>query len=249
MISLSQIKSYKSLQIKKYRQQAQKFLVEGSKSVLELLKSEFNIEIILATRQFLANYGDFLKNASVSVEEVSEKVISRISQLKTNESVLAVVNMPADSDPPFKTKENIVALDSISDPGNLGTILRIADWYGIKTILASEDTVELYNPKVIQASMGSFTRTRIYYGDLKSFFKKFEQPVIGTYMEGEDVHDFHQTDPAIILFGNESSGINPELDSVVDHKLTIPRTGQAESLNVAISCAVVLDNLTNRASF
>jgi len=243
MISLSQIKSYKSLQIKKYRQQAQKFLVEGSKSVLELLDSDFKIEIILTTSQFLTKYGDFLKNYAGNIEEVSEKVISRISQLKTNESVLAVVNMPSHTDLSYTFKNNIVALDSISDPGNLGTILRIADWYGIRTILASEKTVDIYNPKAIQASMGSFTRVKVYYGDLKTYIQKFDKPVIGTYMKGEDVHDFQLRDPSIILFGSESHGIDPKLESLVDHKLTIPRIGQAESLNVAISCAIVLDNL------
>ena len=243
MISLSQIKSYKSLQIKKYRQQAQKFLVEGSKSVLELLNSDYNIEIILTTRQFLSKYGDFLKNSAVNIEEVSEKVISRISQLKTNESVLAVVNMPSHTDPPYTLKENILALDSISDPGNLGTILRIADWYGINTILASEETVDLYNPKVIQASMGSFVRVKVFYGDLKTYFKVFDRPVIGTYMDGKDIHSFQLNDPAIVLFGSESHGVSPDLESLVDHKLTIPRIGQAESLNVAISCAIILDNL------
>ena len=119
----------------------------------------------------------------------------------------------------------------------------MVDWYGISTILASEDTVDFYNPKVIQASMGSFTRTRMFYGDLKIFFKEFSKPVIGTFMKGEDVHEFHLTNPSIILFGSESHGINQDLESIIDHKISIPPIGEAESLNVALSCAVVLDNL------
>ena len=245
MLSLSQIKSYKSLQIKKYRQNAQRFLVEGSKSVFELMKSDFEIEVILITQDYHDKYFQYFHEVSDRIEVVSNKIISRIGTLTTNESILAVAKMRKHEEPEIERGNYVLAFEDLNDPGNLGTILRIADWYGIKNIVASPDTVDFYNPKVIQSSMGSFTRISVYYCDLIPYIRNNSVPVIGTFIDGESesIHTFKFPATSIIVFGNESHGISRMLGTLVDHKLTIPRFGNAESLNVAVSCAVVLDNL------
>jgi TrmH family RNA methyltransferase len=146
--------------------------------------------------------------------------------------------------------EFVLVLDDIRDPGNLGTILRIADWYGIKKVICSETTVDFYNPKVVSASMGSFTRILVYYSEISEYFENIEKnkntEIIGTFLNSENVHHFDFPSSGYIVLGNESNGIGSEVEKVITKKITIPRFGEAESLNVGIATAVVLDNLRRR---
>ncbi len=135
-----------------------------------------------------------------------------------------------------------MALESINDPGNLGAIIRIADWYGIEKILCSSDTVDFYNPKVIAASMGSFLRVQVQYGDLSELLKNTALPVLGAFLDGTNVHKFQFPTEGILVIGSEAHGISPALEKIVTEKITIPRTGKAESLNAAIATAIICDN-------
>ena len=173
---------------------------------------------------------------------VKQDEIEKVSALESNDSALAVVKQKQNILPEIKTDEIIIALDEIKDPGNLGTIVRIADWYGIQNIIASKTTADFYNSKVISASMGSFTRINIFYTDLAEFLSKIKLPILGAYLEGENIHKMSFPKNGILLMGNESNGISKEMEKFVTQKVTIPGYGKAESLNVAIATAVILDN-------
>lgn len=240
MMSKSVAKFIKSLQLKKYRKQEQLFLVEGSKSTLEAINSHFNVRTVLCTEQFYEQFSNQLKG--LEVLKVTEKQLTEVGTLKSNNAALAVVEMPVVNSKKADADKVYLALDDINDPGNLGTILRVADWYGIDTILASEETAELYNPKVISASKGSFTRVEVVYGDLERLIQESQLPVYGTFMEGDDIHKTRFKKGCIIVFGNEANGISPKIEELVDHKITIPKIGGAESLNVAMAAAIVCDN-------
>jgi TrmH family RNA methyltransferase len=240
MMSKSVAKFIKSLQLKKYRKQEQLFLVEGSKSTLEVMNSHFNVRTVLCTEQFYEQFSNQLKG--LEVLKVTEKQLTEVGTLKSNNAALAVVEMPVADGKKADADKLYLALDDINDPGNLGTILRVADWYGIDTILASEETAELYNPKVISASKGSFTRVEVVYGDLERLIKEFQLPVYGTFMAGDDIHKTHFKKGCIIVFGNEANGISSKIEKLIDYKVTIPKIGGAESLNVAMAAAIVCDN-------
>jgi TrmH family RNA methyltransferase len=240
MLSKAKIKFVKSLQIKKYRKQEQCFVVEGAKSVQELLNSDFEIVSVLGTWEFLS--GTNLKRVH-DVIEVTANELEEIGDFQSNDSALAVARMKENQ--PFKvvSGEFAVALDDIRDPGNLGTIIRTADWYGITKIIASEETADFYNPKVIHSTMGSFTRIQIFYTDLGKYLKEQPHRVFGAYLHGTDVHEVDFGNQGIILIGNESRGISPVLETMVSDRITIPRFGAAESLNAAIATAIICDNL------
>ena len=234
----------KSLQDKKYRQKTGLFLVEGEKSVAEVLSSDFEIKTLLSTRLFQTKYQKLLKDKKVVCETVEAPEIEKVSSLESNDSALAVVRQKTNLvlDNKIGGDEIVLALDNIRDPGNFGTIIRIADWYGVKNIIASIGTVDLYNPKVISATKGSFTRVNVYYADLKNYLEKVNTPVLGAFMEGVNAHKFSFPKNGILVMGNESNGITPEIEKVIRQKITIPNFGgQAESLNVAIATAVLLD--------
>jgi TrmH family RNA methyltransferase len=235
----------KSLHDKKYRQNTGLFLVEGEKSVMETLSSDFEIKTILATKSFYTKYSKLIKDKNITCEIVELGEIEKVSTLESNDSALAIVKQKNyQLDLNFKDIEGeiILALDNIRDPGNFGTIIRIADWYGIKKIVASIGTVDLYNPKVISATKGSFTRVNVYYADLNDFFTKTTLPILGAFMTGDNVHKFNFPKNGILVMGNESNGISPELEKNITKKITIPPFGQTESLNVAIATAVIVDN-------
>ena len=234
------LKYIKSLQIKKYRQEAQSFCVEGLKSVLELSHSPFEVSLIAGTHEFFEEYGSRLPdNAEHMV--LGMKDLSRVSAFKSNNSAIAVAKMLPEEE--FKLKgEWVIALDEINDPGNFGTILRAADWYGIRKVVCSMQSVDLYNPKTLAASMGSFTRVRVYYKELQEFLNQQSVPVYGAFLNGKSIHEFEFGKEGILLMGSESHGIRKDLK--VDERLTIPSFGNAESLNVAMATAVMLDNLS-----
>jgi TrmH family RNA methyltransferase len=242
MISKAQIKFIKSLQIKKYRKQEQCFVVEGRKSVEELLRSDFDIHMLVATSTYLKSLPPPIKPIALTIE-VSNNELESLGQFQTNEEVLAIAKMRAESVPKKAEKGFTLVLDDIRDPGNLGTIIRTADWYGIKTIIASQETADFYNPKVITASMGSFTRVRMYYAELAPFLSSTSFPIYGALLDGKDVHKTSFGKDGLIVIGNESNGISPEIEIMITERITIPRYGHAESLNAGVATAIILDNL------
>ncbi len=245
MISKQQAKFVKSLKLKKYRKKASCFLVEGAKNVIELLSSDYEIQNLYVTNKFLLETPNHLLS-NVDFQICTEKELADIGTFQTNEYALAVANIKSVS-VDFSKENLILALDVVSDPGNLGTIIRIADWYGIKTIVASLSSADFYNPKVINASMGSFCRIDIHYMELEYFLSSnIDREVFGAMLKGEDVHGVQVNKPSILLMGNESNGISSALNKFINRKITIPKFGHAESLNVAISTAIICDNLIRK---
>jgi len=241
MISNSDSKFIKSLQLKKYRLQEGFFVVEGAKNVLELLKSDYEVEKLFCLEQFSKNYAADIGKQNFALQLVTEKQLSRVGTFKNNNAALALAKIPRRGEL-VKLDGIVLAFDRLKDPGNMGTIIRVADWYGIQNIVCSEDSVDCFNPKVIAATMGSFTRVDVFYQDLMVLVQR-EPSVYATTLSGDDIHKTAIQAPAVILFGNESQGIRAELLASVHHQITIPGYGGAESLNVAISTAIVCDNL------
>lgn len=237
MISKSRIKHIKSLHQKKYRDLYQEFIIEGIKSVQEFLssKKEFLIEIFTTDVQLLNEF----KNSIL----ISETEMKQLSILSTSSSILVLAKM-------WKNKENsanlILVLDDIQDPGNLGTIIRTADWFGIQSIICSKNTVDFYNPKVVQASMGSMFRVEIVYEDLNIFLKKSKTPIYGTFMNGDSIYSAKLPNKGIIVMGNEGKGISKEIEKLITHKIAIPKIGNGESLNVAVTTGIVLSEFTKK---
>jgi TrmH family RNA methyltransferase len=247
MISQKWSKLIKSLHLKKFRKAEQLFFVEGEKAVLEVLASGWSVKAIFATAEFLQQYP---AAAAVAVcQSCSASELEQVGTFVSNNAALAVVALPAY--PPFAEQpgEWVLVLDQINDPGNLGTIIRVADWYGIRHILCSTDTVDAFNPKVIASAKGSFLRVQLHYQPLLEVLAQVQQPIYGAYLGGESVHQL-QLDSVggFIVLGNEANGISAELTTVVSRRLTIPAFGNAESLNVGIASAVLLDNLRRLSS-
>lgn len=253
MLSKNQIKYIQSLHQKKYRQQHGAFLVEGAKSVQEVLRSDFQTELVVATDAFYKENAHLTDSQRTSVEIASVADLERIGTLDSNNAALAVVRTKENRPLVAQSGEIALILDDIRDPGNLGTILRIADWYGVRTILCSETTADVYNPKVISASKGSFTRVQWWYGDIVQFLSDQRSrsafgastsasPVYGAFLDGADVHTLLFASSGYLVMGNESNGISPAVAEYVTQRITIPRYGEAESLNVGIATAVLLDN-------
>ncbi len=239
MISKNDIKYIKSLQVKKQRQKYDQFVVEGEKSIKELLKSHFLVHHLFATSEWIASNLSELK--SIKYTEVSEKELFSVSFHQTPQKALAIVNIPKYSI--NNSINNIVlGLDEIQDPGNLGTIIRIADWYGIKQIFCSKGCTDVFNPKCINATMGSFLRVNVIYEDLQLVAKTHQLPLISAVFNGEDVHGFKAPQKGMLIIGNEGHGISKHLIEQSEFKITIPNYGQAESLNAGISTAIILDN-------
>lgn len=232
----------KSLHDKKYRQNSGLFLVEGEKSVAETLASDFEIKTLLVTKPFYTKYLKLIKDKKVICEQVEQGEIENVSTLESNNSALAIVRQKENKPLVLENNEIVLALDNIRDPGNLGTIIRIADWYGIKKVIISTGTVDLYNPKVISSTKGSFTRVSTYYTDLKSYLAETKSPILGAFMKGENAHKLSFPKSGILVMGNESNGISSEIEKVITQKVAIPAYGETESLNVAIATAVLLDN-------
>lgn len=218
-------------------------MVEGGKSVLELMKSDFEIVQLLVTPEFLQANIKPIRAFRGDLVEVKEKELAAVGEYSTNDTALAVVRMKSNVQPTLKSNEFVLMLDDLRDPGNLGTIIRTADWYGITTIIASEETAEVYNSKVIQSSMGSFTRVNIFYTHLATFLAKNQWPVFGTFLNGSNAHEVDFGAHGIIVIGNEANGISKEVEEFVTDRITIPKYGHAESLNAAIATAIICDNI------
>jgi len=255
MLSRNQVKHIHTLQQKKFREIHHQFLAEGSKLVMEILTSPYKVNSIYALTGWLKSNENLLLSGKIPFTEISEQEMERITALSSPSPVLAIAEMPAAPIFPVSGIHDLVlVLDDIRDPGNLGTIIRIADWFGIESIICSENTVDLYNPKVIQATMGSFARVRVHYFNLAEFLSSLDQQVkiYGSFMEGENIYSSRLDPDAIILIGNESTGISPEIASKVTDKISIPAYSvsggrdHAESLNASIAAAVVCSEFRRR---
>ena len=235
MVSKNQIKLITSLQQKKYRNIEKLFIAEGTKVIQELLQSNFELEHLYTTKE------DFNAITSANRTIVSESDLKKISALSSINTCLGVFRVPESQ----TTQEEglLVALDDIRDPGNMGTILRLCDWFGVKEVVCSKTTVDIYNPKVIQATMGSISRVNVNYVDLNSFLENTSLPVFGTFMDGKNIYNQKLPKDGIIVMGNEANGISSTIEKIVSNRLSIPRFGslqQTESLNVATATAIVL---------
>jgi TrmH family RNA methyltransferase len=241
MISKAKIKHLKSLQVKKYRKQEQSFAVEGTKTVLELLNSDFEVLLLAGTQQFLSQHAKSMVGSRAEIVEASENELTAAGSFQSNDGALAVARMKPNAISDVKPGEFALVLDDIRDPGNLGTIIRTADWYGITKIIASEETADFYNPKVLTATMGSFCRATVFYTSLPDYLMNVNLPIYGTFLGGADVHTLKFNGGGLIVVGNESNGISAAVEKLITQKITIPRIGKAESLNAAIATGIVLD--------
>lgn len=235
MVSKNQIKLISSLQQKKQRIAHQLFIAEGIKGVQELLDAHFELDHLYTTQNDFETVSNSLKTV------VSEADLRKMSALATPNTCLAVFRIPKEKE--IVASGLIVALDDVRDPGNLGTILRLCDWFGIQQLICSKETVDIYNPKVVQATMGSIARVNVSYVDLKDFLKTTSIPVFGTFMNGDNIYKASLPQEGIIVMGNEANGISSELEKIIKNRLTIPRFGaiqKTESLNVATATAIVL---------
>jgi TrmH family RNA methyltransferase len=233
-LSKNKIKWIRSLQLKKFRDELGVFIVEGEKMVNEAIAiCPEQIESIC----FLD--GSIKVPEGIESLTVTEKELEQISCLKTPNKALAIVRKPSQNLHPTGTGL-ILALDGIQDPGNLGTILRIADWFGIDQVVCSENTVECFNPKVVQATMGAIFRVKIDYCDLSNWLKSAKNPIYGALLEGKNVYETTLEKDAVLLMGNEGKGISDELIDLISHPIMIPRFGLAESLNVSVATGILV---------
>ena len=242
MISKSKLKIVKSLNYKKNRLNSNCFVIEGIKGIIEVLKSNYNVEFTVVSKKIYDKYSSYLAGDNIYILEENE--IKKTSNLKNNIVGFSVVKTKKNDINNLNFDDMIIALDSVNDPGNLGTIIRIADWFNVKNIICSKNTVDLYNPKTIQASMGSFTRVNLYYEDLESFFKRSSVKVYGTSNKnGKNISKKEKISRGIVLFGSESNGISSSLKKYVDHWISINKFGGAESLNVSVSVGIILNEI------
>ncbi|MES2448376.1 MAG: RNA methyltransferase [Bacteroidota bacterium] len=238
MLSKSQISYIKSLHLKKFRKESGIFITEGIKSITEFINSSYQIHSIYYTA---AHVSSLPKNtANIKLFEVNNAELEKISTLQNPQGILALIHIPTQQNIVPKSLQNkfSLVLDNIQDPGNLGTIIRTADWFDIKNIICSEDTVEAYNPKTVQSTMGSLARTNIYYTNLKDFLRQTTLPIFGALLNGENIYKTIWPKEGLILLGNEGHGISDELMKEITTPVTIPNFGNAESLNVAVSAAI-----------
>ncbi len=233
-LSKNKIKWIRSLHLKKHRDELGLYIVEGEKMVNEALKFSLDsIETIIHTLEF--DISDF-KGESY---QISHKELEQISTLKTPNKAFAILRQKREF-PSINSDKLIIALDGIQDPGNLGTILRIADWYGISDIVCSKNTVDWYNPKVVQASMGAIFRVQIHYIDLFDWLNTCSLKIYGALLEGKNIYTDKHLENGVLLMGNEGNGISSDLLPLITHPISIPRFGEAESLNVSVATAILV---------
>ncbi len=243
MLSKAKIKYINSLHIKKHRIVEQRFIAEGTKSVLEFIDSKFITDVVYGTDLFWKQHSKILSAKNINVELVSEFELIQAGTLKSNNGAIAVLKFPNYETVKLNETDWTIMLDGINDPGNLGTIVRIADWYGVNRVIISENSVDMYNPKVVNTTKGSLARVRVEYGNLPELLASFNGAIIGAEMKGEDIHSFNSTVGGVLIMGSESHGISTELREFITTYVTIPRIGGAESLNVAVATAIICDNI------
>lgn len=237
MLAKAQIKYIQSLKIKKYRRQFNCFAAEGTKTVLELLNSKMTVNSIYATAKWLEEYNQFAGMATA----INEYELKKISSQKTPQEVLGLFEIPNPVPDPNKVTNNInLVLDDIRDPGNLGTIIRIADWFGIPYIFCSPWSADAFNPKVIQASMGSIARVQVIYQMPQEVFNQYPAlHIYGADMKGDNIFTMDLPKAGFLVIGNESVGINEAIRPYINHLISIPSAGGAESLNAAVATGII----------
>ena len=237
MVTTKQIKLVKSLQQKKFRNQHGLFVVEGVKMVRELFASDFKVNGIFTIENSVA------KDYEGHTETVTYEELRKMSGLANPNTILGVFEIPKVEKP--KVSDWILAIDTLRDPGNLGTMVRLCDWYGIKNIVCSSNTVDCYNPKTLQATMGSIARVSVGYTDLVDYLRRTELPIFGAFMDGENIQNIKMPKKGVLVMGNEANGISPEVQDVIIKKVSIPQYGEpsAESLNVASATAILLNEI------
>jgi len=258
MISIAQSKLIRSLQKKKFRDLHRLFLVEGEKMVGELAsgspESHYQIHELFASTEWIQSHRASFQQTGVNLTEASPAEIKKVSNLVTPQAVIALVHIPERS---FDINEllntPVLAFESIRDPGNLGTIIRTADWFGIRHLVCTPDSTDLYNPKVVQSTMGAFARVRVHYLDIEDLLKREvmqQKTVFGTFLEGENIYKTSLEPDPLILFVNESHGLSGHFDPHIRHRIAIPAfsgpESGSESLNVASSVAVVCSEIRRR---
>ena len=237
MISKRQLKLVRLLEQKKYRQQEGLFIAEGPKVVDDLLKAGFRAHELFAVREWDSNGHPF--------QEVTDDELHRLSLMQHPQQVLGIFKIKQER--PYEISSLRLALDGVQDPGNVGTIIRIADWFGINTIYCSEDTADVWNPKVVQATMGSIARVNVVYTDLTALISESKVAVYGTLLDGKNIYEQELSSEGIIVMGNEGNGISPEIRQQITHKLLIPQFHEGpESLNVAIATAITCSEFRRR---
>ena len=242
MVSDKQIKIIKSLKLKKNRIKHNLFVAEGDKTILELILADFKINSLYSINTNIEGIDN-------SVVQLSKSELNKMSNLSNPKNSLGVFEIPKSKKIDYN--KLIIGLDNISDPGNLGTIIRLCDWFGVEDLICSLETVDCYNPKVVQASMGSISRINITYLDLQKTLENNSLKTYGTYMQGDSIFEIDEIINGVILFGNEANGINPNLSKFVDKRLSIPRFGKlkkTESLNVANALSIVLSENSRKST-
>lgn len=234
-LSKSQAKLINSLQIKKYRYKNGLFIAEGIKVVNEFLNSSFELESLFSTENAIDDYSKY------KPELITDLELNKISSFKNPNKVLALFKIPLTNR--INNKNLKIVLDDVNDPGNLGTIIRLCDWFGVEELICSDNTVDCYNSKVIQSTMGSLSRVSIYYTDIKEYLHEIDQPTFIADMDGDNIYKTKLPENAIIVMGNEANGVSKEVKDIVQNKISIPRFGvlrETESLNVATATSIIL---------
>ncbi|HEY0896161.1 MAG TPA: RNA methyltransferase [Sphingobacteriaceae bacterium] len=246
MLSKSEISFIKSLHQKKFRKDHHLFLAEGLKSVTEFIDSGYHTRTIYCTPALIPKLDKF--SHKIKLVEVTDAELGKISTQTTPQGILATIQIPSKTaiEPESFRNQFTLVLDGIQDPGNLGTIIRTADWFGFKQILCSEDTVEAYNPKVVQATMGSLSRMKVLYGDLTEILDQVPVPLYGALLDGTSVYETEFGAEGFLILGNEGKGISEVIRGKITNAVTIPRFGEAESLNVAVSAAIFCSELKRK---
>ena len=237
MITNSELKYIKKLGRKKYRNLHSHFVVEGEKVFNDFFDSNIPIFKSYSTKQIKG------QNSII----VTDNCMKRMTFLKNSSDVLGIFSMPMKKKAPLNKK--VLVLDNISDPGNLGSIIRLCDWFGFENIVCSKKTVDCYNPKVVQSSMGSLARVNIFYEDLKSYLSKVSIPVYGTFLNGELINKVTFPNKFILIFGNESNGISKPISKFASHKITIPKGSKSvvDSLNITSATAIIMNEISNQS--
>jgi RNA methyltransferase, TrmH family len=253
-ISNNTIKSIAALQLKKNRDTNHLFVVEGEKMIDELVKSNLKIAMLVAVEEWLVKNEKKISGLDIEIYSASNVELKRMSSMKTPNNVLAIVHQQVEGIENINLNNKLtLVLDNVQDPGNLGTIIRIADWFGIENVVCSTNTVELYNPKVIQSTMGAFLRVKVYYIDLVIFLaskQNLDDEIYGSFIDGENIYNTQLKSTGIIVMGNESKGISPDVEKYIKRKITIPtfnkNNSKTESLNVGVATAIVCSEFSRR---
>jgi len=236
MASQSVLKNIAALRMLKYRQKYGQFIVEGRKNVYELIHSDYEVETILATPTFLDK-----SEWNIDAQRIGEKEYQKISTFETPPGIIAVAKIKNFKELDINLNANLIlALDRIADPGNLGTIIRTADWYGINQVVLAHGSTDFYNPKTIAATMGAFTRCTFIYTNLAEWL--YQKNSYGCFLEGADLHALKITTPSVLVIGSESHGISKEVTAAIQSRITIPGAGKGESLNASVAAGIAIDN-------